>query len=165
MPNILTVRTAAQQALFICELQGQLSDGFWENTRPHGHWIPWCRAEVVVGDAAGRNFPANKDNYNFNSSELLGYIGVRMLTYARLGYAGYDPQLIRNVLRYLFDENTGAYTGKAPTYEGEYYDKVRAQIKKLDLVAVKAAGEDDSYTMKNMRKDLAELKKIVRQRN
>jgi hypothetical protein len=75
----LVVRNAAQVALFTKELQGQLSDGYWENTRPHTHWRPWCSATVVVGEEVGRDFYAGKDNYNFSNRMLLECVGDDMI--------------------------------------------------------------------------------------
>lgn len=65
MKNILNVRNIEQAAAFL-ELDGQLSDGMWENTKPYDHWKPWCDAAVVIEpNNVGRNFFAPKDNYNF----------------------------------------------------------------------------------------------------
>ena len=44
----LTSRTAI--ALWVNEISGQISDGMWENSRPHNHWSFWNRLEVRLGD-------------------------------------------------------------------------------------------------------------------
>lgn len=76
---ILTFRNEIQAKLWE-ELDGQISDGMWENTRPYNHWKPWCNAEVLVDPKnVGRNFYADKDNYDFNNSQLLSIVGDRML--------------------------------------------------------------------------------------
>ena len=76
----LTVRNEAQKILFKDELAGQISDGYWENTRPYDHWRVWSRAEVVVDPTnVGRDFYAQKDNYSLNNAELLACVGSRML--------------------------------------------------------------------------------------
>jgi len=90
--KMLVFRNAVQVALFT-ELDGQLSDGMWENTRPYDHYKPWCEAETTTTDqyalkndgskVLGRNFWAPKDNYNFNSSFLLECVGDRMLKLCR----------------------------------------------------------------------------------
>ena len=77
--EVLAFRNAIQAKLWE-ELDGQISDGYWENARPYNHWRVWCRATVIVDPVnVGRNFYAEKDNYNFNSSELLEWVGDRML--------------------------------------------------------------------------------------
>lgn len=35
------VRNAQMKQVFIHELSGQISDGFWENARPYDHYKPW----------------------------------------------------------------------------------------------------------------------------
>ncbi len=78
--GILFVRNRAQKVLFQKELQGQISDGMWENAKPHNHWKDWGTDDVQIGtDKFGRTFYANKDNYNISSKELLDCVGDRML--------------------------------------------------------------------------------------
>src|SRR5476649_430202 len=85
----LTVRNIEQAAAWL-ELDGQISDGFWENATPHDHYKPWCNAMVRVANTGepievlGRNFYARKDNYNFTSPELLDVVGKRMLATVRI---------------------------------------------------------------------------------
>jgi hypothetical protein len=110
MENILRVRTRSQKVLFDSELSGQISDGLWENARPQNHYLPWCKAEVVVDPiSAGRNFYASKDNYNFLA--VIPYIGERMIE------------------------------------------------------AVRVQTNNPTYGMRELRSDLIQLKKIVRQRS
>lgn len=80
MTNQLNVRNQAQKILLEKELQGQISDGYWENASPHDHWKPWCNCDVVVNpENLGRTFWARKDNYNLNNKDLLDIVGDRML--------------------------------------------------------------------------------------
>lgn len=120
--NLLVVRNVAQKALFEEELQGQLSDGYWENTKPHDHWEPWCRCTVLVDENVGRNFdwykgkrydrrtgrdyPVSrplKSNYNFANSMLLEAVGDRMLEIARkaTGSQSYSMTDLRRDLKDL----------------------------------------------------------------
>lgn len=69
--NILSFENRVQVELFTCELQGQLSDGRWENSSPHDHWEPWCHAEVTYGKEVGRNFNVRRDGYCFTETSLL----------------------------------------------------------------------------------------------
>ena len=67
----IAVRNEAQRILFE-NLQGQFSDGYWENsTMP---WQDWSHAEVIVDpDNLGVEGWANR-YYNLTNSEMLGYI-------------------------------------------------------------------------------------------
>lgn len=99
----ITFRNLVQVALFDEELRGQLSDGYWENTRPLDHWRPWCDATAVVakkGEIVGRNFYADKDNYAFDSSKLLECVGDRMLEICRrVAGAGFTMKMMKEELR------------------------------------------------------------------
>lgn len=155
MPT-LSLSTEIQAALFECELQGQISDGFWENAKPYDHYLPWL-CDVEVSDNVGRNFHVTKDNYNFNSTELLSYVGDRMLQYARvckvLGLEAVKE--LRNIL------NGGSVS--MPIHTGEYYDKLRARLSKYDMDTIQNIANDDSvYNMKALRKDLKAIKQQVR---
>jgi hypothetical protein len=76
----LRLRNIEQKVLWDYELTGQISDGRWENSRPHDHWEPWCNATAVVDpDNVGRDFYAKRDGYCFTERELLSIIGDRML--------------------------------------------------------------------------------------
>lgn len=98
-----TLRTTVQCALFQQELKGQLSDGYWENSRPFDHWKPWCSATVRVGRRVGRNFHVAKDNYAFDNRDLLDWVGDRMLTIARKASGNKDYSLsdLKKDLRHI----------------------------------------------------------------
>ena len=163
--NTLKVRNARQVALFHLELQGQISDGMWENT-PRTGWRTWCDATAVVAeDNLGRDFYVEKDNFNLNAKSLLECVGDRMLAYARLADR-YSLETVR-VLEGLFDLS-GKYRGM-PTYEGQHYDNVRAKIREMQedgdpdlLDNVQALAADESYSMDDMKADLRDLKKIFK---
>ena len=77
--HTIRVRTQAQKWLLKDELQGQISDGHWENSSSNP-WQDWSNAKVVVDPKnPGRNFSTRKDNYQLNSSELLAIVGDRMV--------------------------------------------------------------------------------------
>ena len=97
MPTI-AFENEVQVALWNEELVGQLSDGMWENSRPHDHWKPWCNAEVII-DATnvGRDFWAQKDSYNFHA--LIEYVGDRMLAIVQRFQPNATERDLRHVLR------------------------------------------------------------------
>lgn len=92
--NTIRVRTQAQKWLLKDELQGQISDGKWENTS-NNPWQDWSGAKVVVDPKnPGRNFHTRKDNYQLNASDLLEVVGDRMVGNVRTKTAtpGYDDK-------------------------------------------------------------------------
>lgn len=97
----LVVRNKAQKILFDEELSGQISDGQWENSTPHGHWEPWCDAEVVVGENVGRTFYARRDSYNFLNKELLEIVGDRMVEAVQKEIPSYTEEDMRADLKDL----------------------------------------------------------------
>lgn len=77
--HTIRVRSQAQKWLLKNELQGQISDGQWENAS-NNPWQDWSNAKVVVDPRnPGRNFNTRKDNYNLNSKALLDVVGDRMV--------------------------------------------------------------------------------------
>jgi len=161
--NILFVRNIAQKVLFETELQGQLSDGHWENSTPQDHWKPWCNAKVRIEEGKlGRTFLVAKDNYNFANKDLLDVVEKRMISYVRLGLTfGADTV---ELLEYYLDFD-GNFRG-APTFEGSFYDDVRWQLSASNVSAdqvQQAVNNESLYTKKDLIKDLKDLKVIVRQ--
>jgi hypothetical protein len=73
----------AQVILYECELKGQISDGFWENSRPHDHWKkPSAAAAFVSRGNTGPNFYTSR-KYNFANRDLLNVVGNRMIAYVK----------------------------------------------------------------------------------
>jgi len=183
--TVLKLRTQDQVTIFNDEICGQLSDGHWENSRPHDHWKVWCNATVEVDpNVQGRNFYASR-KYNLLAKELLSVVGERIINLVKMGRA-FGPENARILSDYLFnftgqttnqDEYSHyskyTYTG-APKYlyeqtenengvksykcNGEYYDRVRAVIEKFSSVQIKSAVEVINYTRKDMLADLREIK-------
>lgn len=149
----LYVETTAQKVLLDLELKGQISDGNWENATPHGHFKPWCNAEVVVSsEKIGRDFYAQKDNYNFACSDLLECVGDRMLQYVRAARV-YGIENAYVVVNY----------GMGCTYEGKHYDEIRAKLATMDLSKLAEVLKDETlYSMKQMKADLKGLKTICK---
>jgi hypothetical protein len=161
----IAFRNQDQAILFDAELSGQISDGHWENSGPRDHWKPWCRAGVIVDPAnLGRDFWAQKDNYNFKNRDLLEVVGKRMINHVRAGRV-FGAEGAKTIA-YLFDLDDN-FRG-LPTYEGDYWDKVRARV--LELLGdrkpeeVAALIEAVQYDEKDLKRDLADMMKIVRMR-
>lgn len=169
----LTFRTPVQKALFELEIQGQLSDGHWENARPYDHWKPWCKAEVLVGEKPGRDFYAKKDNYALTSKELLSVVAKRMLGYARLTVA--LGQEAAKAFDHLFD--CEGWVG-IPTYQDDpgtthpYWSEVRAELEAAFETYDRSPEDireivesEESYTMKSLLADLREMKQAMKTYN
>jgi len=157
--SILVVRNIEQAAAWL-ELDGQISDGHWENSSPHEHWVPWYHARVVVAQdeqQVGRNFHTRKDTYNFTNIDLLKVVGLRMLGIIRIARRfGIETAS-------LFEHSVECDASfEVPTYEGERYDEIRARVYDLGLENIQAALADESYTFDAMKRDLVDLKTIVK---
>lgn len=158
--RVLVVRNVEQAAIWL-ELDGQLSDGMWENTRPLDHWKPWCDARVVVGKNVGRNFSARKDNYNFSSKELLDVVGKRMLGVVRIA-RGVGLKAA-DILEHAVDCDSGRIDWSAGWNGKNLITKLEAIGVTTDSVDLALA--NDSYGMSDMRRDLNDLKAIIKERN
>jgi hypothetical protein len=159
----LTVSNVAQRALFELELQGQLSDGHWENTRPLRHWHDWCECKVVVQPGmVGVNFYPVKDTYNFTAPALLECVGDRMLRNARRAIAfGFE----RAQALHELEDLDGRIEMPDTSYTGDYWDKKRADVAALgdELAEVQRVSEDAKlYSARQMRQDLRALKLIIK---
>lgn len=95
--NTIRVNTQAQKWLLVNELQGQISDGKWENTSGNP-WEDWSSAKVIVDPRnPGRNFHTSKDNYQLNAQDLLDVVGDRMISDVqdRTGNEDYNEKAMR----------------------------------------------------------------------
>ena len=157
----LTLRTLEQKVLFEHELKGQISDGYWENTRPYNHWILPCRCEVIIGKDVGRNFDTSKTNYNFSSSELIECVGERMIRIVKLARAFGIINL--SYLSVLQDNgDVPEYVYHAITRDDSYYIQALECIEKFGLAFIKQVLSEDSYTERDLKKDLKEIKKAFK---
>jgi hypothetical protein len=98
----LVVRNEAQKILFEKELAGQISDGYWENSRPWNHWR-WVGRELVVevGENVGVYGGGPVRSYNFNNKMLVEIVGERMIEYVREYDNNYDMKALRKDLKDL----------------------------------------------------------------
>ncbi len=139
----LNVKNLAQKVLFTHELQGQISDGMWENV-PGDHWKDWSgiKPENVTvaaenGHETGRHgFSPKKDNYNLTNPQLIDVVGDRMMRTVRLAkHYGANAPLDNLESGYKFPEG----------YNKEEVEKV--------------ANDDKLYNKKDLMNDLKDLKK------
>lgn len=152
----ITFRTIEQAALWL-ELDGQISDGAWENALPNNHWEVWCEATVAVGPNVGRNFRARKDNYDFTRKDLLDVVAPRMLAIVRIARKlGLE---VAAQLEHAPDTKDGTIDWNATWMRDRI---VWLRERDIHLDDVDAAIADTSYTHDDMLRDLREMKRIVR---
>lgn len=153
----IRLHSRVQQVLFICELQGQISDGFWENARPYDHYRVISSAKVVVDSKdPGLDFYPDR-RYNFASSKLLEYVGDRMLMFARA--ALYLPNASPQAIQVIDYGNW--------IFEDKYLPTYRSLLAELgvkspsDIADLKEKISEVDYTLKDLRRDLREISKVV----
>lgn len=158
---VLNVRNIEQAACML-ELDGQLSDGFWENTRPMDHWKVWCRAQVVVNPSkVGRNFYADKSNYNLSAKALLDVVGLRMLGLVRIARTiGLKSAA---TLEHVVDcdgkiDWTNDRNKEVAILIGNEFEVSSIEVKNQ----IDAALANESYGMRELRADLNDLKTIFK---
>lgn len=116
-------RSKVQVALFTEELAGQISDGMWENAKPKDHWeVPSeAKAFVVKNDSdLGPNFSPMR-GYNFASSQLIEWVGDRMIATGKKFDKAYDLKKLKADLKdmtAIFNKSTthtaAPATGRKP---------------------------------------------------
>jgi len=170
----ITFRTASQLALFTNELDGQISDGHWENSGPREHWVFWHSLDHAVGPDAGiktnehyRSWDrtgCKKNNYNFMSAELLECVQDRMLKTGRLAQC-----LSTDDIKVFLEKVSGAdylpdtlegYEQFLATGKLEYEFAV-PYINRLTQAEARKYYET-KYTEKDLHKDLREIKKVCK---
>ena len=173
MNNNLTVgfRNRNQVVLFTNELQGQISDGMWENARPRRHYELPCQAVAFVATddtQLGRNFPAR--TYNF-SGELVEYVGDRMVNMVKMSLAFPTVPVSE-----IFDMETNprdtltGWLNYSKGGQGVYWkNKIDAAcvtfgVETVDQLIVKLETglATVTYGMKELLKDLNDMKKCWR---
>jgi len=151
-------RNNIQKALFECELKGQISDGNWENSRPMNHWEGPCRAAIEVDPTNPRvDGVYLRRLYDFANKELLDIVGQRMVNICNLTEAGYDSEIVD-----AFNEFDG--------YKHCENEKNEYWTEKFKLF-YQTFGSWENYhnilstgkwNMKNMKKELQDMKKTMR---
>ena len=161
--STLAFRSNSQVALFKYELRGQISDGHWENSRPNDHYKPWCTCEVIVDPVnLGKDFYAQRESYNFSSKELLEVVGERMLYKARLAYTmGYD--ILKHINWKIENGKLRVPEKPDPSQTNDYYAEEYDAIMALPIEQINEVLADPGvYTMKDMRADLTDMKRIIK---
>lgn len=176
-PFTLFVANRQQAILYECELKGQISDGYWENSVPHNHWRVPCRADAVVatGDQkVGANFPILRKGYNFAAKLLLDCVGNRMIGYVKM-YTVFPNLSYNNNHDYSFELTaqelvTETERGLKDTQSKYWNEKAHRVMKAFDVKTIEelrkllAIVDAVPYGMKELKKDLKALSVAIRTR-
>lgn len=170
---ILTVENVAQKILFCNEIQGQISDGAWENTRPLDHYYYWCsidedqvnhsghigRHTEFIKNAFGKgDVRCVKDNYSL--TRLIQYVEDDMLADVRIGL--YAISKIGENAYFAIDKWSGR------SHDGSDYDykKHQALLAKWGIKSYeeykKISLDEKLYSSKQLKKDLSGLSKCMK---
>lgn len=177
----LTVKNQSQLNLFNAEILGQLSDGAWENSRPQDHYKVWYDVDAVIGSPIGYSKIYPRRTKYALATQLLPYIGARMLVYGAAGLAKielndstYD---MKNALEYFFevfnaqtaqdlssqcksksfDEFTQAFAEQVEknNYMKKYAQSVEKNSKKIKMIYEMIAG--GQYNVNSLKNDLKDI--------
>lgn len=170
------LQNLAQVIIYKKELQGQISDGMWENSKPHNHYKAASGAEPYVAETADQLGPQGwipQRAYNFSSHQLLSIVGDRMIFAVKL-YTAF-PQLIPESISR--DDSILGIVTMAKKYHGmvaekgttdEYYvNQTNRLLELLGVDSVEALGfkllqglDKVTYSVRDRNKDLRAIKAI-----
>jgi len=187
----LRVTTMEQKIIFLCEMQGQISDGFWENATPYNHYKQWCSIkwdEVVVdivrcsdcaylhpclrdegissNDEACDEFapalPYGKSNYNFANRDLLEVVGERLLFKLNL-YKKYGKVVEAALRSHAIPDSLADFNSWKRSTD-TYFIKRLGMLEAAGVTEemLKEVTENPEYTMKDLRKDCNGLKQALK---
>jgi hypothetical protein len=167
MTPTITFRKKEQVILYVCELEGQLSDGHWENATPRDHWKIMCNAEVKVGEPSINFTPRRR--YGFSAPILIDAVGDRMIFYVKF-YMTFPEYPMKDHWDIPIEEGTvyamNSVKSAIDTKEGYTYKKCVKFAEELGipveeipevLETVLAYNYDESQ----LKKDLREMSKVV----
>ena len=164
--RICFVRNLAQKVLMDFELKGQMSDGHWENARQD--WRVWCDTKFLVsiddrlGTIGISDWKKRTARYNLAAKDLLDVVGDRMMASVRVCQR--FPRLVNH-------QSAAEHCAEAALnnesydwdWAKEYLSTVEKVIGKENMEEFNRVAKDTSlYTMKQMRKDLKDLKEIMK---
>ena len=164
----LVVGNMAQKILFLTEMQGQISDGQWENISGN-HWQEWSNLDwdsIGIGDNIGRKFHTVRDGYNFTNRELIDIVGDRMLQRVNL-YKKY-PDIVGPILEkdhwLIPDSYEEAKSLLTQKQTDDFWKKKKQKLiyAGLTLDKFKEAKDNPVYTRADMMRDLRGLKKSIK---
>jgi len=157
--GIIWLPTWSAIELWQNEITGQLSDGYWENSVPHDHWMPWSKMEVKKGNPkAIYNGWIQRNKYAVDSKDLIDIVGDRMVNKGRMAKAlGRELTYDESNAAEGLPENIADYKDMIASNKSDYtIDKIK-KLKKKDV----AAFYSTEYDMAEMKRDLKFIKKAM----
>lgn len=170
----LTTDTAV--AIWHAEVQGQLSDGYWENTRPLTHWKFWCHTTAKVDPSSVPHVIVNKNAHGYCYKKNYNIVGLmnikfddgtyvlrdRMLKYGRMAKAATalaDCNVNFRTAEYMpatFEEFRTSKTNGKWQYDfvAKYMENVSEELA--------AKFYESTYTVKELKRDLLEIKMAMK---
>jgi len=156
--RVLHLKNKIQLALWNWEIKGQISDGAWENSSPHDHWITWCRCKAVADGKLENTVPATKRNYSLYS--LIPYVGERMVTICNLVHNGYDSDEIKSTYAYETNwDKSEKMAESGDKYWVEKFNKLKAIFKTKEAYDHALTGP---YNVSGLKKELADIMTALR---
>jgi len=152
--------TISQALIFEAELKGQISDGYWENSRPSNHYHAPCDADIKVDAENPRNEIFSSRNYNFAAKELVDCVGDRMIEYAKVAKLFPNEENIARLsfLADNFRQIERAYKGESCyTHIPKCITDYKIKLKEVKYILDNIDGIE--YNEKELRKDLKAIKK------
>lgn len=163
--------TPTQVAIYRDELQGQFSDGMWENSNPREHWVFWCRLTPTLDPVGvprvetGSGYLCLKERYGLTKLMSNDDCLHHMLNIGRMARAlaslKTEPAPDRWTAEYMPEtlDDWRALKASGKWEHGfirEYMDTVS------DALAV--AYYSSSYTSKELRSDLKVIAEAMKNR-
>jgi hypothetical protein len=180
----LTVSNIAQKIAFCCEMQSQISNGYWEHAHPAGHYKDWMLSwdQVIAISPIGTSgiYHFAKRNYNLTNKTLLDIVGPRLrfrIALAKVWPSQTLPLLATDSWSVPTVEDYNCWVGQSlkasgsgipPTPAGtsDYYQKKLMVVAKagitFEMLDEVNSHLDSLYSHKQLRDDLKALKQAIR---
>lgn len=156
MPKI-HLKSKEAAALWKHEIQGQLSDGAWENSKPRDHWHFWSRCEPVVDGKIGFSggYPI-RQNYDLSVLTKNEVVRDRMIAMINAVKHGKNPMLAEYLVSDMWLELIKSRKDK---YWADKNDAIRKEYgDDLDKARELVTGP---YKLSDLKKFLAEIKEAM----
>jgi hypothetical protein len=155
MAKVINFENRIQKALFDHELKGQISDGYWENSKPYDHYKSFSGVETRVDpEKPGKSGFFTRRSYNFANKELFDVVGKRMVAIANLADKGYSPSDMDDFQEYWSQyENPG---------DSEYWQKKAKRFS--EVFGSKEAWEravSGEWNEKNVKPQLKRMSQLI----
>lgn len=156
----ISLANPVQVALYKGELEGQMSDGAWENTNPMDHWRSMCDANVVVG-TPGMDFMP-RTTYGYNRLLSNPVVAERMLNMARaaVAYPNLDMSKLNWAIEYVMD-HANKMNEPQQDWQQKYVKDILAATGEPDIASFVAKVNGTAYSARDLRRDINEIQRVV----